>query len=119
MSSPEDERLKRTRRFRRLRYEFKAELAGKKGPKLSRTDRVLVDQCALLSLRAQQMRDDILSGDRNVSDEALVRATNAAIRAMKVLEQRKTQQTAAGPGDWQATLSNWVRSYDKSETESN
>jgi hypothetical protein len=81
MTTPVDEKLKRTRRFRRLRYEFKAELAGKVAAKegektkpLSRADRVLVDQCALLSLRAQQMRDDILSGEREVSDEANPRA---------------------------------------------
>jgi hypothetical protein len=100
----EDQKLKRTRRFRRLRYEFKADLAAKinakKGEKaekakLSRADRVLIDQCALLSLRAQQMRDDILSGEKEVSDEDLVRGTNAAIRAMKVLEQRKAQQVSA------------------------
>jgi hypothetical protein len=40
----------------------------------------------------QQMRDAILSGEKEVSDEDLVRCTNAAMRAMKVLEQRKTQQ---------------------------
>jgi hypothetical protein len=107
MTTPDDETLKRTRRFRHLRHEFKADLQGRardgkiardadgKVAPLSRADRVLVDQCALLSLRAGQMRDQILAGDI-VSDEDLVRATNAAIRAMKALEERKTQQAAAG-----------------------
>jgi hypothetical protein len=123
MTTPVDEKLKRTRRFRRLRYEFKAELAGKVAAKegektkpLSRADRVLVDQCALLSLRAQQMRDDILSGEREVSDENLVRATNAAIRAMKALEQRKAQQTAADD-DWQAGLYSMGRKKDETDDE--
>jgi hypothetical protein len=58
--TPEIQKLKRTRRFRRLRCEFKAELAGRLGVKegeqaqMSRADRVLIDQCALLSLRASK-----------------------------------------------------------------
>ena len=122
MTTPNDEKLKRTRRFRRLRYEFKTELAakisvkkGEKAKPLSRADRVLVDQCALLSLRAQQMRDDILSGEREVSDEDLVRATNAAIRAMKALEQRKAQQTSADDDDWQTALYSMGRKKDDDE----
>ena len=51
-------------------------------------DRMLIDQAALLALRARQMRDNILTGDKPVSDEDLVRATNCCIRAMAALRTR-------------------------------
>jgi hypothetical protein len=106
MNTPDDKTLQRTRRFRHLRHEFKADLQGRthdgkiargadgKVAPLSRADRVLVDMAALLSLRAAYMRDQILAAEQ-VSDEDLVRSTNAAIRAMKALEERKAQQAAA------------------------
>ena len=56
---------------------------------LTPADRVLVDQCALLALRARQMRDDILLGEKPVSDEDLVRCSNASIRAMAAIDRRK------------------------------
>ena len=56
---------------------------------LTGADRVLLDQCALLALRARQMRDDILDGEKAVADDDLVRATNAAIRLMSLLHDRK------------------------------
>lgn len=74
-----------TRLFRRLRAKFKADLGLET---LTGADRILIDQCALLALRARQMRDDILSGEKPVDDDALVRTTNAAIRAMKALTDR-------------------------------
>jgi hypothetical protein len=77
--------LKATRQFRRLRSQFKKDLGLET---LGRADKVLIDQCALLALRAQQVRDNILSGDKPVSDEDLVRATNACIRAMAALGKR-------------------------------
>jgi hypothetical protein len=99
MTAPDDATLQRTRRFRHLRHEFKADLQGRtsdgkiargadgKVAPLSRADRVLVDMAALLSLRAAHMRDLILAGGQ-VSDEDLVRSANAALRAMKALEER-------------------------------
>jgi hypothetical protein len=78
--------LKTTRAFRRLRSQFKADLSLET---LTRADRVLIDQASLLALRAQQMRDAILSGEAAVDDDSLVRVTNAAIRAMKSVSERK------------------------------
>jgi hypothetical protein len=77
--------LKTTRRFRRLRWQFKQDLGLKK---LSRADRVLIEQASLLALRAQQMRDAILTGE-TVSDEDLVRCSNACIRSMAAIDRRK------------------------------
>jgi uncharacterized membrane protein YccC len=81
-----DDPLKTTRQFRRLRSQFKADLGL---DVLTRADRVLIDQCALLALRARQMRDAILSGEKEVSDEDLVRSSNACIRMMTALRNRK------------------------------
>jgi hypothetical protein len=79
------DRLKTTRDFRRLRSQLKKDL-GLKTP--TRADRVLLDQASLLALRWRQMRNAILSGEQ-VSDEDLVRANNACIRAMAALRNRK------------------------------
>jgi hypothetical protein len=78
--------LKATRRFRRLRWQFKRDLGLKT---LTRADHILIDQAALLALRAQQMRDAVLIGDKEISDEDLVRTTNACIRAMAAIDKRK------------------------------
>jgi hypothetical protein len=85
MTETKTDLLKTTRRFRRLRWQFKCDLGLEK---LSRADRVLVDQASLLALRAQMMRDAILSGEP-VSDEDLVRCSNAAMRAMAAIDRRK------------------------------
>jgi len=87
-----DPLLKTTRRFRRLRWQFKQDLGL--GKKLSRADGVLVEQAALLALRAQQMRDAILTGE-TVSDEDLVRCSNACIRSMAAIERRKDRAVSA------------------------
>ena len=71
------------RLFRRLRTQFKQDAGLKEH--LTGAERVLIDQASLLALRARQMRDNILTGDKPVSDEDLVRATNACIRAMGAL----------------------------------
>jgi hypothetical protein len=79
----EDRNLKSRRAFRRLRWQFKKDIGT-----LTRADRVLIDQASLLALRAQMMRDAILSGE-SVSDEDLVRTSNAAMRAMAAIDRRK------------------------------
>jgi hypothetical protein len=89
--------LKTTRRFRRLRWQFKQDLALEK---LSRADRVLIDTAALLALRAQQMRDDILTGDKPVSDEDLVRSSNCCIRAMAAIDKRKYRDAGETGDSW-------------------
>jgi hypothetical protein len=81
----EDRHLKSRRAFRRLRWQFKQDLGL---GTLTRADRVLIDQCALLALRTRQMRDAILTGEA-ISDEDLVRTTNACIRGMAAIERRK------------------------------
>jgi hypothetical protein len=82
------DRSKETSRrlFCRLRAKFKADLGLET---LSGSDRVLLDQAALLALRARQMRDAVLSGDTIVADEDIVRCANAAMRAMTLLRNRK------------------------------
>jgi hypothetical protein len=77
--------LKTTRRFRRIRWQLKRDLGL---ATLTSADRVLVDQAALLALRAQQMRDAILRGEP-VSDEDLVRCSNAAMRGMAAIDRRR------------------------------
>jgi hypothetical protein len=89
MTKQTDRRL-----FRRLRAKFKADLGLKT---LTGADRVLLDQCALLALRARQMREHILTGDKVIDDDDLVRATNAAIRAMTVLHNRSKDRAAVKP----------------------
>lgn len=103
------------RLFRRFRTKFKTDLGIKT---LSGADRVLLDQCALLALRARQMQDDVLGGEKVVNDNALVRSTNAAIRAMKLLADRGTQEKRPkrpyGLADIQAALAAGRDDEDKS-----
>jgi hypothetical protein len=73
------------RLFRRLRTQFKKDSGLQK---LTGADRMLIDQAALLALRARQMRDDILA-DKPVSDEDMVRTTNCCIRAVGALRTRQ------------------------------
>jgi hypothetical protein len=90
------ERTKPTARrlFRRFRAQFKKDL-GIKTPRGA--ERILIDQAALLSLRARQMRDDILEGEKVISDEDLVRTTNACIRAMGMLQEVTTTKRRGKP----------------------
>jgi hypothetical protein len=74
------------RLFRRLRGRFKSDLGLET---LTGSDKVLLDQAALLALRARQMRDAVLSGEGEVADEDIVRCANAAMRAMTLLRNRK------------------------------
>ena len=83
--------FKTTRQFRRLRSQFKKDLGL---GTLTRAERVLIDQCALLALRARQMRDAILTGE-TVSDEDLVRCSNACIRGMAAIDRRKDRAVSA------------------------
>jgi hypothetical protein len=113
-----DELSKRTRLFRRLRHHFKADLgAVRRGDtdalQLSRADRVLIDQCALLSFRAQEMRDAILAG-QPVSDEDLVRTTNAAIRAMRSLKERAVAKVKPDPNQ---ALRAFLQTLDKEKND--
>jgi hypothetical protein len=88
-----DKQQKSRRAFRRLRWQFKQDLGLET---LTSADRLLIDQCALLALRARQMRDDILDGEKVINDEDLVRNTNACIRAMSAIGKRavaKPEQT--------------------------
>jgi hypothetical protein len=79
------------RLFRRLRAKFKKDLGGPET--LTGSDRVLIDQAALLALRARQARDDLLSGDKVVSDEDLIRLQNSLVRVLEVLNlQRKKDE---------------------------
>ena len=90
------ERSKATagRMFRRFRAQFKKDLANAQIP--TGAKRVLIDQAALLALRAQQMRDAILTGEKAVSDEDLVRCSNASIRVMAAIERRKDRAVSNG-----------------------
>jgi hypothetical protein len=105
MTEKTDLQLKTTRKFRRLRWQFKQD-AGLQ--KLTAADRMLIDQCALLALRSRQMRDDVLSGEKVVDNDDIVRSANAAMRAMKVLAERGAQTKGPkrpyGLADIQAAL---------------
>jgi hypothetical protein len=81
------------RLFRRFRLQFKKDLNLQN---LTGADRVLIDQAALLALRARQMRDDILDGAKPVSDEDLVRNVNACLRAVAGLRTHKGRDADAG-----------------------
>lgn len=102
-------RTKETSRrlFRRFRTKFKGDLNIKK---LTGADRVLLDQCALLALRARQMRDDILEGEKVIDDDDLVRTTNAAIRAMKLLDDRGNQGKRRKP-----VVQDWAKLQEEAE----
>jgi hypothetical protein len=45
------------------------------------------------------MRDDILSGEKVISDEDLVRTTNACIRAMGTLQEVSSTKRKGRPAD--------------------
>ena len=93
------ERSRETARrlFRRLRAKFKADLGLET---VSGSDRVLLDQAALLALRARQMRDAVLGGEETVADEDIVRCANAAMRAMTLLRNRKDRDKPAHVPLW-------------------
>ena len=85
MTAESNKKPNARRLFRRLRSQFKRDSGLQK---LTGADRMLIDQAALLALRARQMRDAILTGDKPVSDEDMVRTTNCCIRAMAALRTR-------------------------------
>jgi hypothetical protein len=77
--------------FRRLRSKFKKDMGG--AETLTGSDRVLIDQAALMALRARQMRDDLLSG-KAVSDEDLVRMNHALARNLDQLGLQRRKDEA-------------------------
>jgi hypothetical protein len=81
------ERSEQTSRrlFRRLRAAFQAELLGDAAPTPS--DRTLIEQAALAALRAREMRDEVIAGNR-IEDDTFVRVSNSVTRIMKAFRDR-------------------------------
>jgi hypothetical protein len=101
-----DQKLTARRSFRRLRMQFRKSLGLEN---LTPADRVLIDQAALLALRARDMREAILSGERVISDEDLVRTTNACIRAMAAIDKRKDRDKTDPVADiWAESQDRWL-----------
>jgi hypothetical protein len=103
-----DQKLTARGSFRRLRTQFKKSLGLEN---LTPADRVLIDQAALLALRAREMREAILAGDKVVSDEDLVRTTNACIRTMTAIDiathgrgDRFLKSTVANPTECRSAV---------------
>jgi hypothetical protein len=83
----------KSRAFRRIRAEFRRELLGDAVP--SPSDKTMIEQAALASMRASAMRDAIVAGER-VEDDDFVRMSNALVRIMNAFRGRAagTKQAA-------------------------
>jgi hypothetical protein len=86
------------RMLRRLRADFRRHLGVEV---MTRAERVLVEQAALVALRTREMRDQINSGEQ-INDEdfvRLVRATSAVMKSLrehtKTVTERQPQQSLA------------------------
>jgi hypothetical protein len=89
--SKPDGRSSMARRHRVLAQNFAADLGGLAA--LSHAERAMVDQAALIVLRAEGMRAELLSGNAVDNDE-LVRLSNAATRILVSLGiQRRKRKT--------------------------
>jgi hypothetical protein len=85
-----DGRSATARRFRRLCKEFAVDL----GEPLTRAQVELVNQAALLVVRAGQIQQAVLAGD-TVDDDLLVRLTNSAVRALSALGLQRKRNASA------------------------
>jgi trimethylamine:corrinoid methyltransferase-like protein len=87
-----DMRSAQARRFKDLVRAFTADLGGN----LSTAETAMVRQAAALTVRAEAIQAELVRGDK-VSDEELVRITNAVQRILGELgvQQRKNEAEAA------------------------
>jgi hypothetical protein len=86
------------RMFRRFRARFRAEL-GIENP--SEADKTLLNQAALLALREQQLREQILTGAiGKKTDEDIVRLVNALRRIREELRKSAAAKSKASEMSW-------------------
>jgi hypothetical protein len=91
------------RMLRRRRADFRRDLGG---GDMSRAERVLVEQAALVALRTREMQDQIIAGAQ-IDDEDFVRLVRATSSIMKparsigtgsIRRSRRSTATRDGPG---------------------
>jgi hypothetical protein len=87
-----DRRRSPSRHYGKIRAELLADIAGDDDVTRLRTaDIALAESAALLILRLETLRDEMLSGAAR-SDEQLVRITNAASRALNTLRSKRPKK---------------------------
>lgn len=89
-----DGRSSLARRHRVLAGNFAADLGGMTN--LSHAERALVDQAAMVTLRAEQLRGAMLSGEI-IDDDVLVRLNNSAVRILNALTAQRKRKGDAPP----------------------
>ena len=82
-----DMRSTHGRRYRDLVVEFTRGLTNGEAP--SEADSLLVKQAAALFVRAEMIQSDIVNGAPGLSDEDVIRVTNAALRIFERLERHR------------------------------
>ena len=81
------------RRYESIRQHLLHDLADDGDvAKLSSADVALVDQAAVLLVRAEQLRDAVLTG--NADDTVLTRVSNSAVRVLNSLRAKKRVKRA-------------------------
>ncbi len=88
-----DGRSAPARRLRDIEAEFAAPFAGVAA--LEPATRLRVQSAAALTLRLEQVRADMANGAAGVTDEDLIRLTNAVARAAAVLDRLATSASNA------------------------
>jgi hypothetical protein len=81
------------RMLRRLRADFRRDLGG---GDMSRAERVLVEQAALVALRTREMQDQIIAGAQ-IDDEDFVRLVRATSSIMKTFRDHRVAKPKAKP----------------------
>jgi hypothetical protein len=100
------------RMLRRLRADFKKDLGAEA---MTRTERVLVEQAALVAMRTREMRDEIIAG-RDIGDENFVRLVRATAAVMKAFrEHRAATKRNAKPLTFQERMEARQRKHEASD----
>jgi hypothetical protein len=81
------------RMLRRLRADFRRDLGG---GDMSRAERALVEQAALVALRTREMQDQIIAGAQ-IDDEDFVRLVRATSSIMKTFRDHRVAKPKAKP----------------------
>jgi hypothetical protein len=88
LSDAVDGRTRAVRRFHRLVRAFAEDLGG---GQLSHADTALVRSAAALTVRAEQAQEALLTGEA-ITDEDLVRLSNAAARILNMLGAQRIKR---------------------------
>jgi hypothetical protein len=92
LSDAVDGRTKAVRRFHRLVRAFAEDLGG---GQLSHADTALIRNAAALTVRAEQAQAALFTG-KAITDEDLVRLSNAAARILNMLRAQRIKRKPAG-----------------------